>query len=452
MTNGTEVTPVESPQENAPQRCPNCDSVVLPDANQCLMCGARLGPPLLSSTSNLPSSDESGEQPKQEQETDERPLAGEEEMAAISSFEAPSVMESELIERRSPLLLFLSILILIIIFLGAIILFEFPSPTSVALFPTPTTLPPTLTQSPTRMPAPSETGPPTKALTETPLPLPTETSRPPQIYNVAAGESLFGLSLRFGVSVDSIIEASGLSPNSGIQVNQQLSIPWPTSTPPLEPILLEIGGETVLADPTNCQMYEILGGDTFFGIAARMKVDLRALTEVNRLTEQSILQPGDRICIPNIIRGAVLPPTPGPSPTPSATPPAPGPELLYPISDAVVDPPEGPLVMQWVAVKDLEQDESYMVEMTDLTAVDSHAWRGFTRQTSFRVPNSWRPLLDELHTFRWRVSIVRITGQREDGSLIYTFGGNSSDEDRFTWLGAIPTVTPTQRPTIEAES
>jgi LysM repeat protein len=408
--------------------------------------------PLLSSRSNLPSSDENGEQPTQEQETAEGTLAGEEETATISSFEVPSVLESELIERRSPILYLLSILLLIIIFMVAIIIFEFPSPTSVALFPTPTTIPPTLTQTPTRMPEPSETGPPTKALTETPLPLPTETSRPPQIHNVAAGESLFGLSLRFGVSIDSIIEASGLSPNSGIQVNQQLSIPWPTSTPPLEPILLEIGGETVLADPTNCQLYEILGGDTFFGIAARMKVDLRALTEVNRLTEQSILQPGDRICIPKIIRGAVLPPTPGPSPTPSATPPAPGPELLYPISDAVVDPPEGPLVLQWVAVKDLGQDESYMVEMTDLTAVDSHAWRGFTRQTSFRVPNSWRPLFDEVHTFRWRVNIVRITGQREDGSLTYTFGGNSSDEDRFTWLGAIPTVTPTQRPTIEAES
>lgn len=452
MTNGSEVTPVESPQENASRRCPNCDSVVLPDANQCLMCGAELGRSLPPSLSNLFSTDESTEQLQQEQEAIDRPLAGEEETAAKSSFDAPSIMESELIERRSPILLLLSILILIIVILGAIIVFEFPASPSVALFSTPTIIPPTLTQTPTSTPIPSETGPPTKIPTETPLPLPTETPRPPRSYSVLAGESLFGLSLRFGVTVDSINEASGLSSNSGIYVNQQLSIPWPTSTPPLEPILLEIRSETVLVDPTNCQMYEILGGDTFFGIAARAKVDLRALIEVNNLTEQSIMQPGDRICIPKIIRGAVLPPTPGPSPTPSATPPVPGPELLYPISDAVVDPPGGPLVMQWVAVKDLEQDESYMVEMTDLTVVDSHAWRGFTRQTSFRVPNSWRPRLDELHTFRWRVSIVRITGQREDGSFIYTFGGNSSGDDRFNWLGAIPTVTPTPKSTIEAES
>ena len=448
MTNRSEVTPIEPPQENASQRCPNCDSVVVPDANQCLMCGAELRSPLPASSSNRSSSDES----MQEEEPVERPLAGVVETAAKSSFDGSSAIESELIERQSPILLLLSILILVIILLGAIIVFEFPASSTVALFPTPTSIPPTTTQTPTITLEASETGPATEMPTETPLPLPTETLRPPRIYNVAAGESLFGLSLRFGVSIESITEASSLSPNAGIQVNQQLNIPWPTATPPLEPILLEIGGDTVLVDPTNCQMYEILGGDTFFGIAARTKVDLRALTEVNRLTEQSILQPGDNICIPKIIRGALLPPTPGPSPTPSATPPAPGPELLYPISDAVVDPPEGPLVMLWVAVKDLEPDESYMVEMTDLSAVDSHAWRGFTRQTSFRVPNVWRPSLDELHTFRWRVSIVRITGERGDGSLIYTFGGNSSDEDTFTWLGAIPTVTPTPRPTIDAES
>jgi hypothetical protein len=167
-------------------------------------------------------------------------------------------------------------------------------------------------------------------------------------------------------------------------------------------------------------------------------VDLRALLAVNRLTDQVVLQPGDVICIPQIIRSGVLPPTPGPSATPTETPPPPGPQLLYPIQNAVVDPPEGPLVLQWAAVKDLAPTEWYMVEVTNLTQVDSHPMRGFTRRTALRVPASWRPSVSETHLLRWRITIVQVTGERADGSFIYTFGGGSSEEAFFTWLGTVP--------------
>jgi hypothetical protein len=258
---------------------------------------------------------------------------------------------------------------------------------------------------------------------------------------------LFGISLRYGVSMESIVAVSGLPPNPALQVSQQLLIPWPTATPPLTAVEVDIGGETIIADPSNCRIYEIQSGDTFFGIAARERIDLRAMMAANRLTEQSILQPGDTICIPEIIRGGVLPPTPGPSPTPSPTAPPAGPSLLYPIQDAEVTLNDEPLFLQWVAVKDLADDEWYMVELTDLSAVESHPIRGFTRQTSFQVPGSWRPTVPETHLLRWRVTIVRVLGERQDGSFIYTFAANSSDDAYFTWLGAIPTTTPIPSPT-----
>jgi hypothetical protein len=101
------------------------------------------------------------------------------------------------------------------------------------------------------------------------------------------------------------------------------------------------------------------------------------------------------------------------------------------------------LVLQWAAVKDLAPAEWYMVEVTNLTLPDSHPMRGFTRQTAFRVPSTWRPSVEETHLFRWQVSIIQVTGERSDGSFIYTFGGNSSQPDFFSWLGHIPTPTPT---------
>jgi LysM repeat protein len=267
---------------------------------------------------------------------------------------------------------------------------------------------------------------------------------------------LFGLGLFYGITANSIADSNGLPPSSGIQVAQSLIIPWPTATPPLAPIEVEVGGQTIIADPTDCQFYQIQDGDTLFGIASSSGVELRAILAVNRLTDQVLLQPGDVLCMPVIIRNGVLPPTPGPSPTPTQTPPPQGPQLLYPIQNAVVEPPEGPLVLQWAAVKDLAPAEWYMVEVTDLTLADSHPLRGFTRRTALRVPESWRPFVEETHLFRWRVSIIQVTGERLDGSFIYTFGGNSSETAFFNWLGAIPTPTytpaPTQTPTAIPES
>jgi hypothetical protein len=208
----------------------------------------------------------------------------------------------------------------------------------------------------------------------------------------------------------------------------------------------EINGETVIADPTNCERYTVQSGDSISGIATRYAIDFALFMAVNRLTEASILQPGDTLCIPSIIFGGSLPPTPGPSPTPSPTSAPLGPQLLYPVDHAVIDPPDGVLTLQWAAVKDLTSSEWYMVEVTNLAELDSLPYRGFSRETSFQVPGAWRPTLPESHLMRWRVSIVQVTDWRSDGLPIYTYGGESSEDAFFNWLGAIPTPTPSPTP------
>jgi LysM repeat protein len=346
-------------------------------------------------------------------------------------------------EGLSPAAVLLTVTVLVISFLAGGYIIRHPFSRAVVFLPTSTAIPPTPTFTPTASPTPTGTVASTETPTITSTPLPTDTPKPPRFHTVASSETLFGLGLFYGITANSIAEANGLPPGSGIQVAQSLVIPWPTATPPLVPIEVEVAGQTIIADPTDCEFYQIQGGDTLFGIASRSGVDLRAILAVNRLNDQVVLQPGDVLCIPKIIRNGVLPPTPGPSATPTQTPPPQGPQLLYPIQDAVVEPPEGPLVLQWAAVKDLAPNEWYMVELTNLSLPDSHPWRGFTRQTAFRVPSSWRPTVVETHLFRWRVSIIQVTGERDDGSFIYTFGGNSSTPDFFSWLGHIPTPTPT---------
>ena len=316
-----------------------------------------------------------------------------------------------------------------------------------ALAPTFTPIAPGPTLTPTYTPLATETLPPTETPTFTPTPAPTDTPQPPRFHSVAGGETMFGLSLFYRVSPGSIAEANGVALDAPIQVGQQLAIPWPTATPPLESLILEVKGENVVADVTDCEIVTLQEGDSAYGLSAQSGVPAEAIIAVNRLTEESIqlLHPGDTLCIPRVSPGDALPATPGPRPTVTSTAFPAGPALLYPINKALIEPADGVLTLQWAAVKDLAVDEWYMVEVTDLDVQDSLPLRAFTRDTSLRVPGTWRPVVAEEHLLRWRVSIVQKTGERSDGQFIYDYGGQSSGDATFIWQGAEPTATP--RPT-----
>lgn len=407
-------TPVSAGAQDvngAQARCPTCDAVAPAGATRCIMCGASLARPP----------------------------------------DAPEIVAATLRQRPSRALLGLTAVVtLCTILLGALTL-NFQGPTvSLALVATATPIPPTPTYTPPWTPLPTQTLPPSATPTITPLPPPTDTPSPPRFHQVASGETLIGLSLVYRVSPDSIAEANGFGLEAPIQAGQNLQIPWPTATPPLESVVLTINGEPVIADVTDCKIVEIKPGDSAFALAVQNEVPLAAIIAVNRQTEASIqlLQPGNTLCIPRMVYSDTLPPTPGPSPTPTATLPPRGPNLLFPLDGTVLDPPDGVVRLQWTAVKDLASAEWYMVELVNLDLLDSLPWRDFTRDTSFQLPPDWRPVVlgRESHRFRWGVSIVQVTGRRSDGGFIYTYGGESSAPSFFTWLGATPTPTPTPTP------
>jgi LysM repeat protein len=450
-----------SPANDNEQRCPQCDSRLPAGAGRCLMCGFVLPePPAAQAGAAAPISQEApGPEPYPSAgpptpAPEPLPAPREDMVAAAARSALPpsgpllpeGVVESVVHERQSKIVFWMTAVVFVVTaFIGGTIL-QYGGPVELALLPTVTPIPPTPSFTPTVTLPPTETPPPSATPEPTGTPVATPTLQPPRTHTVTEGETLFGLSFAYNVSMNSIAESNGFSVESPIQSGQTLQVPWPTATPPLEPISIEINGETVIADPRDCRRVEIAAGDALSVIAARENINMELLMRVNRLSEQSIVQPGDTICIPEVIHGDVLPPTPGPSPTPLPTGFPVGPRPLFPPSGTVVDPAK-PLALQWVAIKDLEPDEWYMVEMVDITEVGVHPHRGFTRQTSFRVPSSWRPQQEVVHDFEWRISVVRVTGQRADGSLIYTFGGRAGDAARLSWLGAIPTPTPTATPT-----
>ncbi len=363
------------------------------------------------------------------------------------------VIESTLIEKQSRIVPWLTaIMLFFTVTFGYVILQDAEPVTSLSLFPTLTSIPPTLTYTPSPTPIPSETPPPTHTPSPTQPPTPTETPRPDRQHPIAAGETLFGLSIFYDVSMESIAQLNGFTIDTPLQAGRVLQVPWPTATPPLTPIELELNGELVVADPTDCERVEIQSGDSIAAIAARYNIDFNLLMQVNRLTEQSLLRPGDTMCIPRVIVGGVLPPTAGPSPTPAPTNFPPGPQVLYPPDGAVFSEPGEDIVLQWLAVKDLAEDEWYMVEFAYPNVIGSPVHNGFTRDNTFHVPESWRPTSLEEEQIEWRVSIVRVTAQRQDGGFIYSFGGYLSEGGRFSWASGLPTATATTTPMPEPTS
>ncbi len=301
-----------------------------------------------------------------------------------------------------------------------------PTPSPVAAVSAPSHSSPTPYLSPTPIPQP--TNPATAIPTETPTLLPTPTFQPPFAVTVAAGDTLFGLAFRFNVSVDSLAAENGLSAdNPTLRQGQTLAVPYPTATPPLQPVEFQLGEEKLVAVPTECQRYEIQEADSLARIAGQFRVPLEGLLAVNRLTVDSIMQPGDTVCIPTIEVAIEEIDFAGAGTSASADFQPFAIQLLYPPNQTDVLQSE-PITLQWVAFKNLSPDEYYMVEVTDLKAVDRFPNRDFTRQTSFQMPADW---LTDNAAYRWRVYVVSITGKRADDGLNYRYNSLESGEAFF---------------------
>ncbi len=103
-------------------------------------------------------------------------------------------------------------------------------------------------------------------------------------YTIRAGDTLFLLSQRFGVSVDAIIRANpGIDPNN-LQIGQVICIPV-HQRPEMPPCPYGV-------------YYTIKPGDTFYLIAQRFCISVQELMSANPGVDPNNLMIGQVICIP----------------------------------------------------------------------------------------------------------------------------------------------------------
>jgi LysM repeat protein len=115
---------------------------------------------------------------------------------------------------------------------GLLFAFEVPQSIASAINPPPT---PTLTHVPTRTPTPtplpptSTPLPPTATATATATVPPTPT---PVVYTVQPGDVLSAIATKFGVSVQAIMDANGITDARAVRVGTRLIIPRPNAALP----------------------------------------------------------------------------------------------------------------------------------------------------------------------------------------------------------------------------
>jgi LysM repeat protein len=130
------------------------------------------------------------------------------------------------------------------------------------------------------------------------------------IYTVRAGDTLYLISVRYGVSIAAIMNANGLTNANLIFVGQRLVIPDGAAPAPSQP---------TPPPSTGQRTYVVQPGDWLSRIATRFGVSLGALLAANGLSINSYIFPGQTLIIPGA--GAPAPTsTPAPSqPTPAPT-------------------------------------------------------------------------------------------------------------------------------------
>jgi len=108
-----------------------------------------------------------------------------------------------------------------------------------------------------------------------------------RVYVVRWGDTLSGIAQRFGVSLQALAQANGLSVRSYVYVGQRLRIPTSRTSAPSTP---STGG--------GSRVYVVQPGDTLSAIAVRYGVSMAALVRLNGIRNPSLIYVGQRLLIP----------------------------------------------------------------------------------------------------------------------------------------------------------
>ncbi len=250
----------------------------------------------------------------------------------------------------------------------------------------------------------------------TPPPVPREI-----VHKVQPGETLIGIASRYGVPVETIREANGLTDDL-IRAGDELRIPLPAS-------VLESNGRFAL--PTVFR-YTVQPGDTLVGLAIHFGTQVDAILAANDLSSPDLLQPGQVLRIPvSQVPAQVLASSEAARELTRSPSTYPAPELLTPTANAQI-PRNEDVLFTWLSVDLLAENEWYVLRVWPVEGLHPTPAAVWTKGTSYRLGREFAPRPGTQATYAWQVSVVRVWPDRGQGREIER-ASQPSDIRTFTW-------------------
>lgn len=298
------------------------------------------------------------------------------------------------------------------------------------------------------------------------------------VYEIQNGDTLYGIALDHGVTLDAIIAANNVTDPKGFHVGDKLTIPLageavvPADAAAAAPAA-DAASAASASQPQPVvvraqEVYRVQPGDTLEDIAAKHNVTVKDLQAFNPQSEDKAeLKTGQEI----VIRPAQLA-TPTALPAGTAIPEQGAPSvaadsnvellpalrLLGPGADMTVA--EEVVLLRWSSAGILPDGLYYVVSLRDVTTeqskgqtdlaalpdldMDPDARREwvYSNATALRVPPELRPALGAKRVIEWSVTVRRRGAEGLDGIRSDQAGRETR---RFTWVpGAVATDNPTQ--------
>ena len=151
----------------------------------------------------------------------------------------------------------------------------------------PTTEP---TAEPTVEPTAEPTVEPTVESTEEPATETGETVVIPGKHVVQAGENLFRIALRYGLSVEAMAQANGITNPALVYPGQELTVPSSGS------VVVDDGGPVVSGGDI---VHTVQAGENLFRIALKYNYDQYYIARYNSISNPAMIYVGQQIHIPN---------------------------------------------------------------------------------------------------------------------------------------------------------
>lgn len=109
-------------------------------------------------------------------------------------------------------------------------------------------------------------------------------------YTVKAGDTLYGISRKFGMSLSQLVSVNGISASSLIVPGQTLRVAGGETTS-------TVVKTTAATSRTSGGNYLVQPGDTLYSIARRSGMSLNSLLTLNGLSQSSVIYPGQSLTI-----------------------------------------------------------------------------------------------------------------------------------------------------------